>query len=94
VTAPQLSTAQAPFTALGPIYAGSSATPLYDALVNEYRLALRAVPGDRGPDEDLTATRLLPSIYGFVPGARRPSIGVPRQVSRHRGASGDVPAYY
>lgn len=82
-----------PFTALGPIYARSSATPLYDALVNEYRLALRAVPGDRGLDEDLTAA-LLPHGYGFVPAARRPSFDMPRQMSRHRGASGDVPAYY
>ena len=93
MTASQLSAAQVPFTALGPIYARSSATPLYDALVNEYRLALRAVPGDRGPDEDLAA-RLLPHGYGFVPAARRPTFEVPRQVSRHRGASGDVPAYY
>ncbi|HEU5334081.1 MAG TPA: hypothetical protein VFU73_14980 [Actinocrinis sp.] len=93
MTAPQLSAAQVPFTALGPIYTRSSATPLYDALVNEYRLALRAVPGDRGPDEDLAA-RLLPHGYGFVPAARRPAFEVPRQASRHRGASGDVPAYY
>lgn len=93
MTAPQLSAVQAPFTALGPIHARSSGTPLYDALVNEYRLALRAVPGDRSPDEALTA-RLLPQGYGFVPAARRPPFDMPRQVSRHRGASGDVPAYY
>lgn len=96
MTAPHLSTAQAPFNAPGPTYARSSATPLYDALVDEYRLAFRAVPGERSPEEDLTATRMVPQTqaYGFVPAARRGPTDSPRQVSRHRRAPGDMPAYY
>ncbi len=96
VTAPHLSTAQAPFNAPGPTYTGPSATPLYDALVDEYRLAFRAVPGERGPEEDLAATRMVPQAqaYGFVPAARRPPVDSPRQASRHRRAPGEMPAYY
>jgi hypothetical protein len=82
-----------PFTGLDLIRVKRSATPLYDALVNEYRLALRTVPGDRGLDEGLT-TRLSPVGYCLVPAARRPPIDVPRQLSRHRGAPGDDPAPY
>lgn len=70
------------------------ATPLYDALVHEYRLALRCVPGDQGTDDRDRHLGLgllnHPEIIGTLPRPRRPG-GVPRQVSRHRGASGDSP---
>jgi hypothetical protein len=74
-------------------------TPLYDALVHEYRLALRCVPGDQGMDERAAAAvSSFAAEFGVLPYARRGSGsgGVPRQVSRHRGASGDAPnpAYY
>src|SRR5262249_53949103 len=93
VTAPYLSAAQAPFGALETARARSTATPLYDALVNEYRLAMRTVPGDRGPEEHV-GDILFPRGYGLVPVARRAPRSLPRQVSRHRRASGDGPAYY
>jgi hypothetical protein len=72
-------------------------TPLYDALVHEYRLALRCVPGDQGMDERAAAAALsFTSEYGVLPYGRRAASAVPRQVSRHRGASGDSPSptYY
>ena len=52
-------------------------TPLYDALVDEYRLALRSLPGDRN-GEDVFLPR-----YASIPAPYNPS-------SRHRGASGDA----
>lgn len=33
--------------------AGSSPTPIYDALYSEYRRSFRALPGDRSGEEDL-----------------------------------------
>ena len=51
-------------------------TPLYDALIDEYRLALRALPGDRS-GEDLFLPRFASIPHPYSPG------------SRHRGASGD-----
>lgn len=51
-------------------------TPLYDALVDEYRLALRSLPGDR-TGEDVFLPR-----FAAIPAPHNPS-------SRHRGASGD-----
>jgi hypothetical protein len=51
-------------------------TPLYDALVDEYRQALRALPGDR-TGEDAYVPR-----FGSIPHPYNPG-------SRHRGASGD-----
>ena len=57
------------------------------------RLALRAVPGDRGPEDH---PGLAPFVrdFGLLPGARRQVGVVPRQGSRHRGAPGDAPTYY
>ena len=52
-------------------------TPLYDALVDEYRLALRSLPGDRS-GEDLFLPR-----YASIPAPYNPN-------SRHRGSSGDA----
>ena len=51
-------------------------TPLYDALVDEYRLALRTLPGDR-TGEDGYQPRLA-----SIPAPYNPN-------SRHRGANGD-----
>lgn len=51
-------------------------TPLYDALINEYRLALRSLPGDRS-GEDMYIPR-----FNAIPRPYNPG-------SRHRGASGD-----
>jgi len=52
-------------------------TPLYDALVTEYRLALRTLPGDRN-GEDMYLPR-----FASIPAPYNPN-------SRHRGASGDT----
>ena len=54
-------------------------TPLYDALVDEYRLALRTLPGDR-TGEDGYQPRLA-----TIPAPYNPN-------SRHRGADGDAVA--
>ena len=51
-------------------------TPLYDALVDEYRLALRSLPGDRS-GEDLFVPR-----FNAIPAPYNPR-------SRHRRAPGD-----
>ncbi|MBR7837709.1 hypothetical protein KDL01_30805 [Actinospica durhamensis] len=56
-------------------------TPLYDALVDEYRLALRTLPGDR-TGEDLFIPR-----FNTIPHPYNP-------VSRHRGAPGDMQFRY
>ena len=48
-------------------------TPLYDALVDEYRLALRTLPGDRS-GEDAFPLRFAAIPHPYNPG------------SRHRGA--------
>lgn len=55
-------------------------TPLYDALVDEYRLALRTLPGDR-TGEDGYQPR-----YPWIPAPYNPN-------SRHRGANGDALAH-
>ena len=56
-------------------------TPLYDALVNEYRLALRALPGDRtGEDAYIPRFASIPHPYN--------------PASRHRGAPGDAQHRY
>jgi len=55
-------------------------TPLYDALIDEYRLALRSLPGDRS-GEDFYLPR-----YPSIPAPYNPHS--PR--SRHRGAPGDA----
>jgi len=77
VTASRLSTAQ-----VRPVPPGSDRvlvrnTPLYDALVNEYRLALRSLPGDR-TGEDGYQPRVI-----AIPAPYNPN-------SRHRGANGDA----
>ena len=51
-------------------------TPLYDALIDEYRMALRSLPGDRS-GEDVYLPR-----YASIPAPYNPK-------SRHRGAPGD-----
>jgi hypothetical protein len=76
VTVPRLPAAQA-----RPIPPGSNrvllrSTPLYDALVDEYRLSLRSLPGDRS-GEDIFLPR-----YASIPAPYNPN-------SRHRGLSGD-----
>jgi hypothetical protein len=104
VTAPQLSAVQASHPGFGSTKARSMTTPLYDALVHEYRLALRCVPGDQETDDRIAGAGLGVGVgvsghpdveFGALPRPRRAS-GVPRQVSRHRGASDDSPgqAYY
>jgi hypothetical protein len=55
-------------------------TPLYDALVDEYRLALRTLPGDR-TGEDCFQPRAI-----SIPAPYNPN-------SRHRGANGDAAAH-
>jgi len=108
VTAPQLSAVQAPQPGFGQGQARSATTPLYDALVHEYRQALRCVPGDNGSEERCATLSAVsaaaassssssspssPHELGILPGyARRAAGAVPRQVSRHRGASGDAPS--
>jgi hypothetical protein len=62
---------------------------LYDALVAEYLLALRFVPGEPSAEVDLARAVLSPD-RGAAPVALRPPNGFPRQVSRHR-ASRDEP---
>jgi hypothetical protein len=76
VTVSRLSAAQA-----RPIPPGSDrvllhSTPLYDALVDEYRLTLRSLPGDRS-GEDMFLPR-----YASIPAPYNPK-------SRHRGEPGD-----
>ena len=76
MTVSRLSAAQA-----RPIPPGSDrvllhSTPLYDALVDEYRLTLRSLPGDRS-GEDMFLPR-----FASIPAPYNPK-------SRHRGASGD-----
>ena len=76
MTASRLSAAQA-----RPIPPGSDrvllhSTPLYDALVDEYRLTLRSLPGDRS-GEDMFLPR-----YASIPAPYNPK-------SRHRGEPGD-----
>ena len=76
MTASRLPAAQA-----RPIPPGSDrvllhSTPLYDALVDEYRLTLRSLPGDRS-GEDMFLPR-----YASIPAPYNPK-------SRHRGAPGD-----
>ncbi|MBS2964215.1 hypothetical protein KGA66_14240 [Actinocrinis puniceicyclus] len=97
MNAPQLDP-RVPLSDPGPETA-PTATPLYDALVLEYRLAQRCVPGDRGADPRaaVRAASALPAAAGFphASGAlahARPAVAVPRQVSRHRGTSRDASA--
>jgi len=106
VTAPQLSAVRASRPGSRPIDPRSTATPLYDALVHEYRQALRCVPGEHVFDSRLPASQSAPPVavptpaiptapnfpheLDALPYSRRVS-GVPRQVSRHRGAAGDAP---
>lgn len=76
MTVSRLSAAQA-----RPIPPGSDrvllhSTPLYDALVDEYRLTLRSLPGDRS-GEDMFLPR-----YASIPAPYNPK-------SRHRGEPGD-----
>lgn len=61
-------------------------TPLYDALVREYRHALRATPGDRS-DESASAaaeTGYIPPAVARWQRARRSGVNVPRQVTSDR----------
>jgi hypothetical protein len=79
VTASRLSAAH-----IRPVPPGSDrvllrTTPLYDALVDEYRLALRSLPGDR-TGEDAYVPRFATIPHPYNPGSG----------SRHRGAPGDT----
>lgn len=62
----------------------SAGTPVYDALVAEFRMALRAIPGDLATEE-LFVGALFQSLEREI---ERPSRGVvmPRQLPRHRAA--------
>lgn len=53
-------------------------TPLYDALVDEYRMALRSLPGDRSGED-----AYLPR-YASIPAPYNPN-------SRHRGVAAEQP---
>lgn len=56
-------------------------TPLYDALIDEYRLALRSLPGDR-TGEDAYVPRFATIPHPYSPN------------SRHRGTPGDTQFRY
>lgn len=70
-----------PATHVRPVPPGSDrvfvrSTPLYDALVDEYRLALRSLPGDRSGEDGYVGP------FASIPAPYNPN-------SRHRGAPGD-----
>jgi hypothetical protein len=52
---------------------GTVPTPLYDALVREYRHALRAIPGDR-TNEPPAAPATVPATMPTEDGYRRPAL--------------------
>jgi hypothetical protein len=91
VSAPFLSTGPGQSPSPDPVQDRSAGTPLYDALVDEYRLALRTVPGDHVADEHLVNPRVPAVEFSFTPIARQSPVGFPRQVSRHRGTPEDEP---
>jgi hypothetical protein len=76
VIAPRFPAAQARPVPPGSDRVPLRSTPLYDALVDEYRLALRSLPGDRS-GEDIYLPR-----YASIPAPYNPS-------SRHRRTPGD-----
>jgi hypothetical protein len=100
VTALQHSEPHPPKSNSGAEITGWGPTPLYDALVLEYRMALRCVPGDRGIDPR-AAIRGVPAdavrisaTVGFphdidALSYSRSAGAVPRQLSRHRAAGRD-----
>lgn len=64
--------------------AGTSATPIYDALYSEYRRSFRALPGDRSGEENLR----FPAFSAGLFASRTPLGGhaSPAGQSRHTGA--------
>ncbi|HEY3866913.1 MAG TPA: hypothetical protein VGM10_01110 [Actinocrinis sp.] len=63
----------------------SAGTPVYDALVAEFRMALRAIPGDLSTEE-LFVGALFPALERGIERSGR-SVMVPRQLPRHRAVS-------
>ncbi|HEV2636943.1 MAG TPA: hypothetical protein VGX23_17450 [Actinocrinis sp.] len=59
-------------------------TPIYDALADEFRFALRTVPGDHGT-EDRLLSALFSQHYNFSAVGRSGSLELGRGGSRHRG---------
>jgi hypothetical protein len=59
-------------------------TPLYDALVDEFRLALRTVPGDQGTDDRLFGS-LFAQHYDFTSASLHSVMEFGQSGSRHRG---------
>lgn len=59
-------------------------TPIYDALADEFRFALRAVPGDHGA-EDRLLSALFTQHYTFGALGRQSGLELGQAGSRHRG---------
>jgi hypothetical protein len=59
-------------------------TPIYDALVDEFRLALRAAPGDQGTDERPHGS-LFAQHYDVNSATRQSAVEIGHPGSRHRG---------
>ncbi|MEW2069556.1 hypothetical protein [Streptomyces sp. NPDC007346] len=66
--------------------AGTSATPIYDALYSEYRRSFRALPGDRSGEENLR----FPAFSAGLFASRPPPAGHPSPAGqgRHTGNGG------
>ena len=62
----------------------STTTPIYDALADEFRYALRSVPGDHGAEDSLLST-LFSQQYTFGAIGRQSGIEFGQAGSRHRG---------
>lgn len=60
------------------------ATPIYEALVDEFRLALRTVPGDQGVEER-PLTSVFAHHYDFSVATRQNAMKFGQPGSRHRG---------
>jgi hypothetical protein len=59
-------------------------TPIYDALADEFRFALRTVPGDHGA-EDRLLSALFTQNYSFSALGRTSGLELGQAGSRHRG---------
>jgi hypothetical protein len=62
----------------------STTTPIYDALADEFRYALRSVPGDHGA-EDRLLSALFSQQYTFSSLGRQSGLEFGQAGSRHRG---------
>ena len=60
------------------------ATPIYEALVDEFRLALRTVPGDHGAEDRLLSS-MFSQHYDFSSANRQTGLEYGQAGSRHRG---------